>query len=80
MNREQRVFFDEVKKDEAFQAILKKVEENHGSKVKRLVRTAQQGKQFYFTLILENYELLEVTLTAGRLGHMAALECEVEVY
>lgn len=80
MNNEHRTFFEEVKKDEAFQTILKQIEINHGSSVKRIARTASQGKQFFCTVILENYELLEVTLTAGRLGHMAALECEVEVY
>lgn len=81
MNQDrQRTFIDEVRKDEAFQAILMQLEERHGSEVKRIVRTASQGKQFFMTIILENYEMLELTLTAGRLGSMAALECEVEVY
>jgi hypothetical protein len=73
-------FFEEVHKDEAFQAILKQIENAHNSKVKRIPRTAQHEGKFYFTVLLTNYELLEVTITAGRLGHMAALECEVEVY
>jgi len=80
MNHEHRTFFEEVHKDEAFQAILNQIEKQHNSKVKRIARTASQGKQFFCTVLLENYELLEITITAGRFGHMAALECEVEVY
>jgi hypothetical protein len=75
-----KVYFDEVHKDEAFGAILRKIEENHNSRVKRIPRTASEGNIFLCTVILENYELLEMTITAGNLGHMAALECEIEVY
>lgn len=81
MNHEQKMlFFEQVKKDEAFQEILQQLEKRHCSKVKRIPRTASHDGKFYFTVILENYEMLELTLTGGRLGHMAALEVEVEVY
>lgn len=74
------MFFDQVKTDEAFNTILRRIEQTHESNVKRVVRTAQNGNVFYCTIILENFELLEVTITAGRLGHMGALECEIEVF
>jgi hypothetical protein len=73
-------FFEEVDKDEAFLTIIKQIEIQHGSKMKRIPRTAIYEGQFHCTILLENYEMLEVTITAGKLGHMAALECEVEVF
>jgi hypothetical protein len=66
--------------DQTFEEICSKLEENHGSRIKRIVRTAEQDGLFYFTVILESYEMLEVKLTPARFAGMPALEIEVEVF
>lgn len=75
------MYFDEVETDDdALLEIISRIEEQHGCKMRRIARTAQHDGKFYVTLILRNYELIEVTITASNIGHLVALECEVEVY
>jgi hypothetical protein len=74
------MYFEEVNKDEALQTIIKTIEEKQSSRMKRIIRSATHDGKFYLTMVLENYEIVEIELTASRFGHMTALECEVEVY
>lgn len=74
--------YEEVRKEEAINAIFKKVEMGEGSKVKRLARSAQHEGKFHFTAILENYKLVEITLNASTVKIMGqpTIEVDIEVY
>lgn len=74
--------YEEVRKEEAINSIFKRVEQAEGSKIKRLVRSAQHEGKFHFTMILENYKLVEITLGASSIKMMGAttIEVDVEVY
>jgi hypothetical protein len=75
-------FYEEVTTDNAVTKMFQRLEKEHGSKIKRYVRQAEHQGSFYFTLILENYELLEVTLnpTGGYFMGKPSIEVQVEVY
>ena len=78
----QKKIIEEVRKDEAVNSIFKRIEKEHNSKVQRFVRSAKIEEDFHFTLILENYEMLEVILRPSPINifGMPSLEVEVEVW
>jgi hypothetical protein len=74
--------YEEVNEDNAVQKMLERFEKEHGSKVRRIPRQAQHEGNFYMTIILENYELLEVTLSPSDVFVFGkpSINVEVEVY
>lgn len=74
--------YEEVTEENAVQKMIERFEKEHGSKVKRIPRTAQHEGNFYMTIILENYELLEVTLSPSQMFVMGrpSINVDVEVY
>lgn len=75
-------FYDEIKHDEPFKQIIRRIEQEHGSRMKRIPRFAhdEETNKFYFTIVLENYLFLEVCLDTTIFQGMPALEIEVEVW
>jgi hypothetical protein len=82
MNQFQKKIIEEVRKDEAVGSIFKRIEHEHKSKIQRFVRSAKIESDFHFTLILENYEMLEVVLKPYKelVFGMPSIEVEVEVW
>jgi hypothetical protein len=77
-----RQIIEEVRKDEVLDAIFTRIEKEHGSRVKRIARQCnlEEEKCFFMTLILENYELLEVELKAEKMLGIVGLEVEIQVF
>jgi hypothetical protein len=75
-------FYEEVNPENAVSAMFARIEKEHGSKIQRIARQAMHEKKFYFTLILVDYSMLEVTLDpqGGYFMGKPALNCEIEVY
>jgi len=75
-------FYEEVTRDNAIQSMFARIEKEHGSKIKRIARSAEHEGNFYFTVILVNYELLEISLNplGGYFMGKPALNVEIEVY
>lgn len=67
-----------------FGQILESIEKDYNHKFIRIARTAKQGDSFYFTVITENYLILEVTLKILKnmpsIYGLPSFECEVEVF
>lgn len=74
--------YEEVTEENVLQKMLERFEKEHGSKVKRIPRQIQHEGNFYMTIILENYELLEVTLTPSSFTVFGrpSINVDVEVY
>lgn len=77
-----RTIIEEVKQDEAVDAILGRLEKEHGSKIKRVARHMSKGngKVFHLTLILESYELLEVTIKPAMMFGTTGIEIDVQAF
>jgi len=75
-------FYEEVTEENALAKMLERIEKVHGSKIKRIPRQAQHEGNFYLTVLLENYEMLEVTLSPTDLLFMGkpSINVEIEVY
>jgi hypothetical protein len=74
--------YEEVTEENALQKMLERFEKEHGSKIKRIPRQVEHEGQFYMTIILENYELLEVTLSPSSVTIFGrpSINVDVEVY
>ena len=63
-----------------FDEVLINIAERHHSKIKRVPRMASQNGEYYFTVLLEDFTLLELTLKIKIVYGIPAFEVEVEVY
>lgn len=80
MNQKQKQIIEEVTKDKAVDAIFRRIEKEHESKIARIARYAVDGKEFYLTIILESYELLEVTVKPAMMLGTMGMEVEISVF
>jgi hypothetical protein len=74
--------WETTKPEDALESIITKIEQQAGSKVRRVVREAEHEGKFFMTIILENYKLIEVCLhpsTVRVMGH-PTLEVDIEAY
>jgi hypothetical protein len=74
--------YEEVTRDDAVKKMIERFEKEHKSKVKRIPRTASHDGKFFMTIILENYEMLEVTLSPSSqyVFGKPSINVDVEVY
>ena len=79
MEKNKRIY-EASSKDDAIKSIVKKVEEAEGSKMQRICRSAVYEGTFYFTIIMENYRMVEVSLKAADFHGLPALDVDIEAF
>jgi hypothetical protein len=73
---------EEVEREKAVGAIFRRIEKEHG-KIKRVAKYARRDKDgttFYFTLVLETYEILDITLRPNFIFGGFGIEVEIEIF
>jgi hypothetical protein len=67
-----------------FDQLIEGIAADYGERVKRVARYARENNTFYFTIITENFIMLEVTLTPVknnyRFNGLPAFETEVQLF
>ncbi len=72
-------FIDRVTEDEALNKIFEKIEAQEGCKIKRICRSANHEGKMYFTAVMVNYTIVEVSLKGHLIPAISEPIIEVEV-